>query len=87
MIAAPRLMLFLGMLMATGLGPIGASPCNTARSDASSANKAAENTAPSSEDAKRRMQSQPTAADQSARTTEPAPAEQPRKMRCGPTRR
>ena len=45
-------------------------------------NKAADNTAMSSEDAKRQMQGQPTAADQS-RQTEPAPSEQSQKMTAG----
>ena len=45
-------------------------------------NKAADNTAMSSEDAKRQMQGQPTAADQS-RQIEPAPSEQSQKMTAG----
>jgi hypothetical protein len=45
-------------------------------------NKATENTATSSEDAKRQMQGQPTAAEQ-ARQTEPAPSEQSQKMTAG----
>ena len=48
----------------------------------STMNKATENTATSSEDAKRQMQGQPTAADQS-RQTEPAPSEQSQKMTAG----
>jgi hypothetical protein len=45
-------------------------------------NKATENNATSSEDAKRQMQGQPTAAEQS-RQTEPAPSEQSQKMAAG----
>ena len=45
----------------------------------SAMNKASENTATSSEDAKRQMQSQATAADQS-KVTKPAPSEQSQKM-------
>jgi hypothetical protein len=45
-------------------------------------NKASENIATSSEDAKRQMQSQATAADQS-KVTEPAPSAQSQKMTAG----
>jgi hypothetical protein len=45
-------------------------------------NKAAENTATSSEDAKRQMQGQPTVAEQS-QETQPAPSEQSGKMTAG----
>src|SRR5438874_3771740 len=45
----------------------------------SAMNRASENTATSSEDAKRQMQSQATAADQS-KVTKPAPSEQSQKM-------
>jgi hypothetical protein len=38
--------------------------------------KASENTATSSEDAQRQMQSQPTAAEQSSKVTKPAPSTQ-----------
>jgi hypothetical protein len=48
----------------------------------SAMNKASENTAASSEDAKRQMQSQATAADQS-RVTKPAPSAQSQKMTAG----
>jgi hypothetical protein len=48
----------------------------------SAMNKAAENTATSSEDAKRQMQSQATAADQS-NATKPAPSAQSQKMTAG----
>ena len=49
----------------------------------SAMNKAAENTATSSEDAKRQMQGRQTVAEQSQQT-EPVPNKQPMKMRCGP---
>jgi hypothetical protein len=45
-------------------------------------NKAAENTATSSEDARRQMQGQPTAAEQSQQT-KPAPSGQSQKMTAG----
>jgi hypothetical protein len=45
-------------------------------------NKAAENTATSSEDAKRQMQGQPTGAEQSQQT-KAAPSEQSQKMTAG----
>ena len=45
-------------------------------------NKAAENTATSSEDAKRQMQAQPTVAEQSQQT-KAAPSGQPQKMTAG----
>ena len=48
----------------------------------SAMNKASENTATSSEDAKRQMQSQATAADQS-KVTKPAPSEQSKKATAG----
>jgi hypothetical protein len=48
----------------------------------SAMNKASENTATSSEDAKRQMQSQATAADQS-KVTKPAPSAQSQKMTAG----
>ena len=48
----------------------------------SAMNKASENTATSSEDAKRQMQSQATAADQS-KATKPAPSAQSQKMTSG----
>jgi hypothetical protein len=48
----------------------------------SAMNKASENIATSSEDAKRQMQSQATAADQS-KVTEPAPSAQSQKMTAG----
>ncbi len=48
----------------------------------SAMNKAAENTATSSEDTKRQMQGQPTSADQS-RQAQPAPSGQSRKMTAG----
>ena len=52
------------------------------RAPTSAMNKASENTATSSEDAKRQMQSQATAADQS-KVTKPAPSEQSQKMTAG----
>jgi len=52
------------------------------RAPTSAMNKASENTATSSEDAKRQMQSQATAADQS-KVTEPAPSEQSKKATAG----
>ena len=48
----------------------------------SAMNKASENTATSSEDAKRQMQSEATAADQS-KATKPAPSAQSQKMTAG----
>ncbi|MBR0716685.1 hypothetical protein [Bradyrhizobium liaoningense] len=48
----------------------------------STMNKAAENTATSSEDAQRQMQAQPTGAEQSQQT-KPAPSEQSQKMTAG----
>src|SRR5215469_8523326 len=48
----------------------------------SAMNKASENTATSSEDAQRQMQSQATAADQS-KATKPAPSAQSEKMTAG----
>jgi hypothetical protein len=48
----------------------------------SAMNKASENTATSSQDAQRQMQSQPTAADQS-KATKPAPSGQSQKMTAG----
>jgi hypothetical protein len=48
----------------------------------SAMNKAAENTATSSEDTRRQMQGQPTVADQSGQT-KAAPSEQPQKMTAG----
>lgn len=48
----------------------------------SAMNKAAENTATSSEDTRRQMQGQPTVAEQS-RQTQPAPSEQSQKMTAG----
>ena len=48
----------------------------------SAMNKAAENTATSSEDTRRQMQGQPTAADQSQQT-KAAPSGQPQKMTAG----
>jgi hypothetical protein len=48
----------------------------------SAMNKASENTATSSQDTQRQMQSQPTAADQS-KATQPAPSGQSQKMTAG----
>ena len=52
----------------------------------SAMNKASENTATSSQDAKRQMQGQPTAAEQS-RQTQAAPSEQSQKMTGGTVER
>jgi len=62
---------------------IGSTATNSKQQPPTSAmTKAAENTATSSEDAKRQMQGQPTAAEQS-RQTQPAPSEQSQKMTAG----
>ena len=61
---------------------VGSTAADQQHPPTSAMNKAAENTATSSEDARRQMQGQPTAADQSGQT-KAAPSEQPQKMTAG----